>query len=93
MPRIFAYIVHRGGVADDSAAELLAARQNDRCLPSLQRCSPAGVRISILPVIRSAPLPRDLEGRQPSPCLSQCRIRSSRRWYVFCHRALSSCPA
>jgi electron transfer flavoprotein alpha subunit len=25
MPRIFAYIVHRGGVADDSAAELLAA--------------------------------------------------------------------
>jgi len=25
MPRIFAYIVHRGGVVDDSAAELLAA--------------------------------------------------------------------
>jgi electron transfer flavoprotein alpha subunit len=25
MPRIFAYIVHRGGIADDSAAELLAA--------------------------------------------------------------------
>ena len=25
MPRIFAYIVHRGGVADDSAAELVAA--------------------------------------------------------------------
>ncbi len=25
MPRIFAYIVHRGGVADDSAAELIAA--------------------------------------------------------------------
>ena len=25
MPRIFSYIVHRGGVADDSAAELLAA--------------------------------------------------------------------
>jgi len=25
MPRIFAYVVHKGGVADDSAAELLAA--------------------------------------------------------------------
>ena len=25
MPRIFAYIVHQAGVADDSAAELLAA--------------------------------------------------------------------
>ena len=25
MPRIFAYIVHRGGVAEDSAAELAAA--------------------------------------------------------------------
>src|SRR5579864_7164115 len=25
MPRIFAYIVHRGGVVDDSAAELVAA--------------------------------------------------------------------
>src|SRR5664279_1760022 len=25
MPRIFAYIVHKGGVADDTAAELLAA--------------------------------------------------------------------
>ena len=25
MPRIFAYIVHKGGVADDSAAELAAA--------------------------------------------------------------------
>ena len=25
MPRIFAYIVHRGGVVDDSAAELIAA--------------------------------------------------------------------
>jgi len=27
MPRIFAYIVHKGGVADDSAAELAAAAQ------------------------------------------------------------------
>ena len=27
MPRIFAYIVHRGGVVDDSAAELAAAAQ------------------------------------------------------------------
>ncbi len=28
MPRIFAYIQHRGGVVDDSAAELLAAAKN-----------------------------------------------------------------
>ena len=35
MARIFAYIVHKGGVADDSAAELAAAaRKIDR------RCSP-----------------------------------------------------
>src|ERR1035441_2891980 len=27
MPRIFAYIAHKGGVADDSAAELVAAAQ------------------------------------------------------------------
>ena len=25
MPRIFAYVMHRGGVADDSAAEMAAA--------------------------------------------------------------------
>ena len=30
MARIFAYIVHKGGVADDSAAELLAAAEEDR---------------------------------------------------------------
>ena len=31
MARIFAYIVHKGGVADDTAAELPAAAQKDRC--------------------------------------------------------------
>jgi hypothetical protein len=28
MPRIFAYIAHKGGVVDDSAAELAAARED-----------------------------------------------------------------
>ena len=31
MARIFAYIVHKGGVVDDSAVELAAAAQKDRC--------------------------------------------------------------
>ncbi len=30
MARIFAYIAHKGGVADDSAAELLGCRKKDR---------------------------------------------------------------
>ena len=30
MARIFAYIVHKGGVADDSAAELVGRRKKDR---------------------------------------------------------------
>ena len=30
MARIFAYIAHKGGVPDDSAAEFLACRKNDR---------------------------------------------------------------
>ncbi len=30
MARIFAYIAHKGGVADDTAGELLAAAKQDR---------------------------------------------------------------
>ena len=48
MARIFAYIVHKDGVADDSAAELAAAAQKDRChCVADRRLSPVGARISI----------------------------------------------
>ena len=41
MARIFAYIAHKGGVADDSAAELLAAAKKiDRGRVAGRRSSP-----------------------------------------------------
>ena len=45
MARIFAYIVHKGGVADDSAAELAGRGKKDRCrCVAHRRLSPVGAR-------------------------------------------------
>ena len=47
MARIFAYIAHKDGVADDSAAELLAAAKKiDRGRLADRRSSPVGARNS-----------------------------------------------
>ncbi len=76
MPRIFAYIVHKSGIVDDSAFELAAAARkiDPACLANghshrFGRGPRRRLRGS------RCFLPGDLENRQRSSCLSQCRTR------------------
>ena len=91
MARIFAYIVHKSGVADDSAAELAAAARKidpaqlaDRHCHRLGRGS--GRRLREPPRF----LRRGLEDRQRSRSPIPMPNWSARRWSRCC-RAAASC--
>ena len=68
MARIFAYIMHKGGVADDSAFELAAAARRDRsrCFTDShshrlgRRTSMPRAKPSALPTLRSGKSPTKL---------------------------------
>ncbi len=65
MARIFAYIVHRDGVVDDSAAELLAAaRRIDATALRHCDCHRLGCGPRCRLQFASLFLRRDMEGRQ-----------------------------
>ena len=72
MARIFAYIVHKGGVVDDSAAELAAAaRKIDRRRLSHRDCHRLGrgsrCRLRCAPRFLSARSGRSPTKRSPIP--------------------------
>ena len=77
MPRIFAYIVHKAGVADDSAAELLAAaRKIDAAASPTAIVTGWGPDLDAACESSALFLRRDLEDRQRSARLSQRRTGS-----------------
>jgi len=86
MARIFAYIVHKGGVADDSAAELpVAAAKVDAAQPPTAIVTGWGADLDASATACVQRTPRS--GRSPrslSPI--QTPNWSARPWSVSCHR-------
>ena len=64
MPRIFAYIAHRDGIVDDSAAELLAAAKKIDTAASPTAIVVGGAGLDAACDSLRLFLQRDLEGRQ-----------------------------
>ena len=81
MPRIFAYIVHKSGVADDSAAELLAAaRKIDAAASPTAIVTGWGADLDAVCEV-AARLPTRRSGRSPTkPSLIPMRNWFARRW-------------
>ena len=77
MARIFAYIIHKDGVADDTAAELLAAAKKIDAAAALPRLwSRVRAQSSTPSATASRLLCRGMEDRERQPGLSQCRAGS-----------------
>ena len=75
--RIFAYIAHKGGVADDSAAELLAAAKKiDPAASPTAVVTGTGAELDAVCESLRALLWRSVEGRERQPRLSECRAGS-----------------
>ena len=81
MSRIFAYIAHKGGVADDSALELIAAAKkiDASCISDcdchrIRQRARRGLRLS------ASQLQRSVEDRERGARLSQRRSWFARRW-------------
>ncbi len=95
MPRIFAYIVHKGGVADDTAAELLAAAR--RSMPRSRRTAIVtgwGADLDRVCEALACFVSRDLEDRPRSAGLSECRTGpqgAGQRAAARQHRAGAAC--
>ena len=76
MARIFAYIAHKGGVADDSAAELLAAAKKiDAAASPTAIVTGWGAELDAVCDSPARLLRRSLENRERGAGLSQCRTR------------------
>ena len=74
MPRIFAYIVHKSGVADDTAAELpVAARKIDPAQPCTAIVTGWGADLDQVCESLRASYSEDLEDRQGAAGVSQRR--------------------
>ena len=74
MPRIFAYIVHKSGVADDSAAELAAAaRKIDAAQAPAAVVTGWGADLDAVCESPARVLWRGLEDRERSAGLPECR--------------------
>ena len=81
MARIFAYIAHKNGVADDSAAELLAAAKKiDPAASPTAVVTGCGPELDAVCETPARFVRRSVEDRERRPRLPQCRDSSARRW-------------
>ena len=81
MPRIFTYIVHKGGVADDSAVELVAAaRKIDPAASPTAIVTGWGADLDAACESFALSYREDLEDRQSKRSLTPMPNWSARRW-------------